>query len=86
MIGLGRPYVRLMQNPTGTIGSVARAMLNFLYYGIDLGLPPHADPRVIGPILASRDTTYAIPAERATTFSDLVGTRHRTIDVGASNE
>lgn len=37
MIGLASPRMREQQNPTGTVGAPARAMLLFLYSGIALG-------------------------------------------------
>ncbi len=47
MIGIVSPIVRLMQNPTGTIGALARAMLEFLYAGILPAGPPVGHPRAI---------------------------------------
>lgn len=34
LIGLASPFVRCLQNPTGTVGLAARQMLEFLYSGI----------------------------------------------------
>lgn len=47
MIGLAKPYFRLVKNPTGIIDTISRAIRLFLYGGIALGEPAHADPRVI---------------------------------------
>jgi hypothetical protein len=68
MIGIGQATVRFMQNPTGTIGQIAKAMLEYLYAGI-LPTPVIPEPRLITGLLASRDTTFTLLGDRATTFS-----------------
>jgi hypothetical protein len=57
MIGLTSPILREQQNPTGTIGALARAMLLFLYAGIlpaapiTPGTPPRNRVIIVGPRL-----------------------------------
>jgi hypothetical protein len=46
-MGLASPFRRVFQNPTGTIGAAARAMLAFLYSGIPLAPPIAAQPRLL---------------------------------------
>lgn len=66
MIGLAKPYLRLFQNPTGTIGAAARAMLEFLYSGIGASPPPV--------LVADVCDTFYIPAESALTVAGDVTT------------
>jgi len=83
MLGLARATVRLFQNPTGTIGAAARAMLEFLYSGIPLALPPVTTPRVITGLIASRSTTVALGASRSTAMR-LSASRSTTVTLTAS--
>lgn len=54
MIGLAKPFVRLLKNPAGSVDAAARAMLLFLYRGIGLAPPAVATPRV-----AANTTTWS---------------------------
>jgi hypothetical protein len=65
MIGLASPIVRLFQNPTGTIGALARAMLEFLYAGIPLAKPIAATPRIVA-LLSRADNAPFLEAARGT--------------------
>lgn len=64
MIGLAKPFVRLFQNPAGTISAVGRAMAEFLYAGIGLGEPAVATPRIVY-LTASRANHPALTASRS---------------------
>lgn len=44
MMGIAKPYVRLLKNPSGTVDATSRAMLLFLYSGISLTPPPVFNP------------------------------------------
>ncbi len=61
LIGLTAPTVREQQNPTGTIGAPARAMLLFLYSGIALALPIVAVAKILT-LLASVDSPIVLLA------------------------
>jgi len=44
LIGLAKPMVRCLQNPSGSIGQSGRQMLEFLYSGILASAPTHFNP------------------------------------------
>lgn len=82
MLGLAKPFVRLFQNPTGTIGAAARALLEFLYSGIALSPPTQPIPRVFT-ALASRSNTVTCFASSTTTATALAS-RSNTVSAFAS--
>lgn len=65
MLGIAKASTRLLQNPTGTIGAAARAMLEFLYSGILPAAPVAATPRSITGYFASRSNAPALTASRS---------------------
>jgi hypothetical protein len=86
MLGLCRASVRLLKNPTGTIGATARAMVAFLYAGIPLGvaaLPPVAVTRTFA-LVASRSTTFPQTGSRASATQVMIATRNTTVTLIAS--
>lgn len=64
MIGFARAFVRLFQNPTSTVGAVAREMLEFLYSGIALAAPVAALPRSIA-LVSSRSNAVSLVSSRS---------------------
>jgi hypothetical protein len=44
MVGVMKPNVRLLKNPSGAVDATSRAMLIFLYSGIGLIPPPVFNP------------------------------------------
>lgn len=82
MLGTARATVRQFQNPTGTIGAAARAMLEFLYGGIALSPPTAGAPRVEFYIVSrsntpsrvvGRSNTPSVTASRSNAMSVTVG-------------
>jgi hypothetical protein len=82
MLGLAKASVRLFQNPTGTIGAAARAILEFLYSGILPSAPVAALPRVLS-LRASVSTALAMRASNSAAVS-LSASRSTAITMPAS--
>lgn len=64
MLGFAQAFVRLFQNPLGTVGAAAREMLEFLYSGIALSAPPTTLPRNIA-LVSSRSNAVALVTSRS---------------------